>query len=156
MEMNFDPFNKFDRQWALVTAGSAESFNTMTISWGSMGTIWNKPVVTVYIRPDRYTCDFMKTSEYFTVSFFKEEQRQALKLLGTVSGRDTDKVKASGLTPEFLENGITFEEAEETFVCRKIYSQQLSWDDIPQFAHKIYGSCTDPHIIFMGEVIGRI
>lgn len=153
MEYNSNPFEKFNSQWALVTAGTPESFNTMTISWGSMGTLWNKPVITVYIRPDRHTCNFMKEADTFTVSFYDDCHHPALRQLGTLSGRDGDKVAKVGFTPKMLESGITFEQAKETFVCKKIYAQQLNWDDVPEFAHKIYGTCTDPHIVFVGEVV---
>ncbi|MBR2740575.1 MAG: hypothetical protein IKD87_07890 [Oscillospiraceae bacterium] len=51
MELNeFEtrPFAMFDRDWALVTAGDPDSFNSMTVSWGSAGTLWNKPVIMVF------------------------------------------------------------------------------------------------------------
>ncbi len=154
MNFNTDIFTKFDKQWALVTAGSGESFNTMTISWGSMGTLWGRPVVTVYVRPSRYTHDFMEANDYFTVSFFPEECRQALGILGTKSGRDSDKVAEAGLTPESLENGVTFREASETLVCRKIYKQDLDPDAIPEeIFSKCYAPGVVPHTVYIGEVI---
>ena len=64
MEFNTDIFSQFDRKWGLVTAGNEESFNTMTISWGGLGTLWGKPVATVYIRGSRYTHDFVEKSDY--------------------------------------------------------------------------------------------
>ena len=50
MKLTTDIFSEFDQVWALVTAGTPDNFNTMTISWGGMGTLWGKPVATVYIR----------------------------------------------------------------------------------------------------------
>ena len=67
-EIRINPFERFNSDWALVTAGTPEHYNSMTISWGSMGTIWNKPVVSVYVRPDRYTWRFLKENDTFTVS----------------------------------------------------------------------------------------
>ena len=119
--MQVDPFTKFEKDWALLTAGTKEHFNSMTIGWGSLGTVWNRDVLTVYVRPDRYTWQFMKDSDTFTVSFFPESCRPALTVMGRLSGRDGDKVAAAGLTPRFLPQGITFAEATETFVCKKIY-----------------------------------
>ena len=112
---NINPFERFNRDWALVTAGTPGHFNSMTVSWGSMGTVWGKSVITVYVRPDRFTWQFLKESDTFTVSFYPEAQRPALEKMGTLSGRDTDKPAASGLTPKFLENGVTYGEASETF-----------------------------------------
>jgi flavin reductase (DIM6/NTAB) family NADH-FMN oxidoreductase RutF len=148
-----DPFERFNKDWALVTAGTPEHFNSMTISWGSMGTIWGKSIVTIYIRPDRYTWSFLKESDAFTVSFYPEECRGALLKMGTLSGRDTDKAAASGLTPQILEEGVTYAEASETFVCRKIYMAQMKYEDVPDAAKKIYQNGIEPHYIIMGEVI---
>ena len=67
-----DAFHIFDKQWALVTAGTLKHYNTMTISWGGLGTLWSRPVATVYVKPIRYTYQFLEKNEYFTVSFFPE------------------------------------------------------------------------------------
>ena len=130
--MNFttDIFEKFDKQWALLTAGNSDSFNMMTISWGGLGTRWSKPVATVYVRTSRYTHDFMDREDYFTISFFPEEYKKALGVLGSKSGREMDKMKDSTLTPKALDKSITFEEAEVTLVCRKLFRQELSVDNI--------------------------
>ncbi len=127
-QLNYHPFSKFDDDWALATAGNKDGFNTLTISWGSMGTIWNKSVITIYARPDRYTSQFLKENDIFTVSFFPEEYRQQLVYLGTHSGRDIDKVKEVNFHPLFLKEGVTFKEASEIFVCKKICMQQFDYD----------------------------
>ena len=150
--MQVDPFTKFEKDWALLTAGTEDHFNSMTIGWGALGTVWNKDVLTVYVRPDRYTWRFLKDSDTFTVSFFPERCRQALTIMGTLSGRDGDKVAAAGLTPRFLPQGITFEEAVETFVCRKIYMAPMAYEDVPPVAQRIYQNGVQPHWIIMGEV----
>ena len=103
----------FDRKWALVTAGMPGDVNTMTISWGSLGELWNKPVVTVYVSSSRYTHEYMEKNDHFTVAFFPDECRGALQYLGSHSGRDGDKIKESGLTLEWLESGLpSFKEAD--------------------------------------------
>ena len=84
-KISYNPFKKFHEQWGLVTAGTKEKFNSMTISWGSMGTIWGKPMITIFIRPTRYTYEFIKSNEYFTVSFFDEKYRDKLSLMGNKS-----------------------------------------------------------------------
>ena len=87
--------------WALVSAGDGEKWNSMTISWGGVGEIWGKDVVFAFIRPQRYTKEFMDNSDYFTVSFFAPEYKEALKICGTRSGRDCDKLSLAGLTPAY-------------------------------------------------------
>ena len=154
--MQVDPFTKFEKDWALLTAGTEDHFNSMTIGWGALGTVWNKDVLTVYVRPDRYTWQFLKDSDTFTVAFFPERCRKALTIMGTLSGRDGDKVAAAGLTPRFLPQGITFEEAAETFVCRKIYMAPMAYEDVPPVAQRIYQNGVQPHWIIMGEVADRL
>ena len=151
--MQVNPFTKFEKDWALLTAGTEERYNSMTIGWGSLGTVWNKDVLTVYVRPDRYTWEFLRDNEYFTVSFFPESCREALAIMGQMSGRDGDKAAAAGLTPRVLPQGITFKEATETFVCKKIYMAPMAYEDVPPVAQRIYQNGIKPHWIIMGEVV---
>ena len=146
-----------DDEWALVTAGNAESYNTMTIGWGSAGTLWSKPVVTVYVHPRRYTHEFLLREDYFTVQLFGEEHRDDLGILGSKSGRDGDKVALTSLTPKPLEHGMTFEEATTTIVCKKIYTQAIDLAAVPaDVMERLGGSLykDEAHTAFVGEVIG--
>ena len=156
-KISYNPFKKFHEQWGLVTAGTKEKFNSMTISWGSMGTIWGKPMITVFIRPTRYTYEFIKSNEYFTVSFFDEKYREKLSLIGNKSGRDIDKVKETGFTPKFLDKGITYEEASETFVLKKWYFQFMDASQIPDDVKKVYYTPGDEtHYMFIGLVVDKV
>lgn len=149
-------FNVFHNEWALVTAGSMENHNTMTIAWGGFGTLWRKPVCTVYVKPCRYTHSFIDKSDYFTVSFYGDEYRSALSVLGTKSGRDTDKVKEVGFTPVPAGESITFKEAKITVLCKKIYRQDMTLDAMPEEAINTYYTEEAPHTMFIGEVIDII
>lgn len=92
----------------------------MTVSWGSMGELWGKDSVTVYIRPQRYTEEFMNSNDHFTLSFYPLDKKQAIHgICGSKSGRDVDKVKECNLTPNFDENAPYFEEAQLVLVCKK-------------------------------------
>lgn len=159
MELNeFEtrPFAMFDRDWALVTAGDLDSFNSMTVSWGSAGTLWNKPVIMVFIKPVRYTAEFMERNEYFTVSTYTDEYRSALSLIGSRSGRDSDKIAKSGLTPVAAGKSVTYREASRTFLLKKIYQAPFDAGAVPEFAHDLFYAEEDEHIIFIGEVIDVI
>jgi len=115
--------------WMLVTAGTPEKFNTMTANWGGMGYLWNKNVVFVFVRPERYTYGFIENTEGFTLTFFDEKYRDALNLCGVKSGRDCDKVAETGLTPCFTQSGYpAFTEARIVLECRKLYANQLTRD----------------------------
>lgn len=129
-KFSFLPFYTIDQEWALLTAGDQNKFNTMTISWGGLGTIWNEPIVIVYVKPTRYTYEFIESSDYFTVSFYEKKYQKDLVILGTKSGRDTDKIAQTKLTPHFLEKAISFQEACLTLVCQKIYFQDLKEENI--------------------------
>jgi len=146
-------FTMFEKEWALLTAGTKERFNAMTVSWGAMGILWNKPVVTVYVRPTRYTYSFMEDQDWFTVSFYPKIHKETLSVMGTKSGRDVDKVALCGLNPVDLGSTMTFLESRLTFVCRKIY-----WNDLDQshfldpVIQKNYPK-QDYHRMYIGEII---
>ncbi|MDY3052107.1 MAG: hypothetical protein SOR89_02845 [Ndongobacter sp.] len=157
-EKRYDVFHMFDKQWALLTAGRPEKYNTMTISWGSLGTLWGpagqgKPIATVYVKPARFTHQFLEEGEFFTISFFPSEFRKDLALLGTKSGRDGDKVAETSLTPRALGQAVAFEEAERIFVCRKIYAQDFDRARIPDAVVEQYYRCEAPHTCYIGEII---
>ena len=154
--MQIDPFKIFNNGWALVTAGTKDDFNTMTVSWGSLGTLWNKPIATVYIKPCRYTYKYLEREDYFTVSFYDEKYREDLMILGTKSKRDTDKLALTKLTPYYLETGITFKEAKCTLVLKKIYYDDLKPDRIPKEYIERYYKEEAPHRLYIGEVIDII
>lgn len=154
--LNLDIFNAFARDWALLSAGSLDHFNTMTISWGGLGTLWGKSVATVYVRPCRHTYEYMENSEYFTVSFFSDLYREDLKILGTLSGRDGDKVAKTSLTPVAAGSGVSFSQAHTTLLCKKLYAQDMDPRAIPaDLLEKMYGGET-PHRIYIGEVVDII
>lgn len=124
-----DIFSLIGKEWMLVTAGTEGNVNTMTASWGGMGWLWNKPVAFVFIRPERYTHDFVERTDRMTLSFLGEKHRKALQLCGSVSGRDRDKIGEAGLTPVVLQTGATtFAEARLVLDCRKLYKADMSAD----------------------------
>ncbi len=117
----------FGARNALLTAGTAEHCNTMTIGWFQTGRLWNIPTCSVYVRPERYTCQFMEENECFTVSVLPADRKQAMAVCGSKSGRDLDKIKECGLTVRTGECGAPFfEEAELVLVCRKLYAQDMT------------------------------
>ena len=154
-ELNQNVFSLIGDQWMLITAGTKEKCNTMTASWGGLGVLWGGPVATVYIRPQRYTLEFVENSEFFTLSFFGEAYRKALALCGSKSGREIDKVKECGFTVAEAGCGAPyFAEAELVLVCRKAY-----WQDMDP-AHFLDGEIDnkwypgkDYHRIFIGEIV---
>lgn len=149
-----DAYDAFHRGWALLTAGVPGDFNTMTVSWGGLGCLWNQSVATVYVRPSRYTYDFMERYDQFTVSFYPEEYKKALGLLGRESGRDGDKVAAAGLTPVAAGEGVSFAEAKVTLVCKKLYWQDMDRSHLPEAVQKaFYPEGETVHRLYIGQVL---
>ncbi len=151
-EEKMNPFNLIGKKWFLITSGDESGYNTMTASWGQMGILWNKPVITAFVRPNRKTFEFMENNEYFTISFFSEDYRSALSFCGSHSGRDCDKAKETGLNPMFIDGTTAFEEAEMVLVCRKVYTDALEENG---FFDKSFLSFYDKdpyHKAFTGEI----
>lgn len=153
-DLCFNPFEKLDSQWALLGAGGPGKFNMMTVSWGGVGVLWSKPVVTVYVRENRYTKEFMDANDTFVLSFLKDGYRDVLGVLGSRSGRDMDKMGASGLTPAAVEGGITFEETELAFVCRKLYVGDMPKENfLYEETLRTHYPDGNYHTMYVGEIL---
>lgn len=153
----------FGKDWMALTAGTEAGFNTMTIAWGQIGSLWDcegpsgkgtYPVATVYVRPQRYTKNFMDKERLFTLSWFGGAMRSALAYCGSHSGRDVDKVKATGLTPVFSAGTVYFKEAKLVFICRKLYQSRLLESGFTDAAvsERNYPD-KDFHEMYIGEII---
>lgn len=156
--VSINPMTAIAKQWMLITAGTEEAgYNTMTASWGHLGSVWGHggglPTAAVYVRPQRYTKQFVDREPLFTLCFF-EGKKQALAYLGSHSGRDGDKVAAAGLTPAFGEGYTYFEEASLVLVCRKLYRAPLVEEGFLDKA--IVEDCypeRDFHDLYIGEIV---
>ncbi|WP_298592209.1 flavin reductase [uncultured Mitsuokella sp.] len=122
------PFKVIGKEWMLVAAEADGKANAMTVSWGGMGVLWGKNVAFIFIRPTRYTKEFIDRADKLTLSVFTEEHRKMMRYFGTVSGRDEDKLAKSGLTVRHENGYTTFAEARVTMECRKLYAQALQSD----------------------------
>lgn len=152
-ELRVNPFTLINRDWMLITAGDSQKCNTMTASWGGVGELWGKYVSFCFIRPTRYTLEFLERKDFYTLSFFDEKYREALNYCGSHSGRDGDKIKAAGLTPLFDGAAPYFQQAKMVFFCRKLYGQKF---DPACFVDKaLDAQCypkKDYHKMFVGAI----
>lgn len=151
-ELTLNPFKAIGKDWLLISAIKDGTVNTMTASWGGVGVIWNKNVVTVYIRPQRYTKEFVDNSDYFTITFF-DDYKKELGILGSKSGRDGDKITEVGFDLELINNQPTFKQGTMTMICRKLYQGQIEPDG---FFDKLLDDKNYPnndyHHIYIGEI----
>ncbi len=156
-DLELPPFGQWEPGWFLLTAGdfAAGAYNTMTVSWGTLGILWGKPLAQCYVRPQRHTRQFIDQYPTWTLCAFAEAQRPALNLLGSLSGRDGDKIAKAGLTPEASQvvAAPSFAEAELVIECRTLYTTDL---DPARFVdpsiHEVYPS-KDYHRCYFGEVV---
>jgi flavin reductase (DIM6/NTAB) family NADH-FMN oxidoreductase RutF len=148
-------FKAIGDDWMLITAGTKDRFNTMTASWGACGILWSMPVAICFIRPQRYTYQFMEKSNYYTLSFFREEYREILQFCGSYSGKEVDKIASTGLKPLLTKTGsVYFEQARLMLECKKLYADRINPGRfiIPEIKDTVYPG-RDYHKFYIGEII---
>lgn len=150
---SFEPFKRIGDDWMLITAGDEQKYNTMTASWGGLGVLWNKNVTFSFVRPQRYTFEFLTKSAYYTLSFYDEKYRKALVTCGNKSGRNSNKIKEAGLTPSFSEKAPYFKEANIVFICKKLHEQFIDPSCFVDSSIEIHYPEKDYHKIFVGEIV---
>jgi flavin reductase (DIM6/NTAB) family NADH-FMN oxidoreductase RutF len=146
----------FADDWAVITSGTADKFNMMTASWGCIGNLWQRPVAWCFVRPQRYTFEFINNSPTYTLCFFDESYRDKLQYLGSVSGRDEDKLVGSGFTTKILPSGnIAYEEARLIIECKTLYADNFNENCFidTTIVSGIYQT-KDFHRVFIGEITG--
>ncbi len=158
-ELQLNPMTLIAKEWMLITAGTEErGYNTMTASWGHLGSIWGhgggKPTSVVYVRPQRYTKQFVDREDIYTLCFFPAEYKTHLGYLGSHSGRDEDKVAKVGLTPVFGDGYTYFEEASLVLVCKKLYRAPILEEGF--LDKEVLEDCypeRDFHDLYIGEIV---
>lgn len=141
---------------AFLTTKDGDTTNTMTISWGSIGHIWNKPIFMVMVRPSRYSFELIEKHPEFTVSFpLDDSLKKALALCGSKSGRDMNKFEQANLhleaakevsVPVIAECGLHFE-------CKIVHKQAM----IPEYFNASYDGMwyadKNYHTMYYGEIV---
>ena len=150
------PVAAFARDWMALAMGGAKGYNAMTVSWGSIGELWGKPVVTVYVSSDRYSKHLMDKAEYFTLTAFPQTRacKDALVYLGSHSQRDEpDKAERAGLTVEFSPLGNPlFAQGRLALECRILYKDEFKRDLLPADVRPMYEDM-GLHTFSIGEVV---
>ena len=152
-EFSENPFKLIGSDWMLITAKKGDKTNMMTASWGGVGILWNKPVATIYVRPQRYTKEFIDNEEYFSLCVLPEEYRQILNYCGTKSGRDEDKIAETKLTIDESEYAPIFKESRLVLICKKLYAQDLTEQSFidKSLVEKNY-KAKDFHTMYIAEI----
>ena len=145
----------WDKQWFLLTSGTLDDCNMMTVSWGSIGCMWNKPFAQIVVRPQRYTFEYLEKNDSFTLCAFKENYRQALQHLGSKSGRYGDKLSMTDLTLKKSTkiSAPAYNEASLILECRKIYYQDLDPKGFLDNGIQNNYPINDYHRVYYGEIL---
>jgi flavin reductase (DIM6/NTAB) family NADH-FMN oxidoreductase RutF len=157
-DFTVNPFSLPSKEWFLITAEKPDGkINTLTAAYGGFGHIWQKKVIFGCVRSSRYTKEFLDVAEKMSFCILPKEYRNALNYLGTVSGRDEDKIAKSGLTVLHDEKVPFFAESNLVFIARKIYVQEFAEDSfidkniIEKIYHGIYHN-DGFHNIYIAEI----
>lgn len=157
LELDMKPVSAFSQDWMALATGSKKNFNSMTIAWGTIGELWGKHVVIVYVSADRYTKHLMDENNYFTVTAFPDTKacKEVLVYIGSHSQRDEpDKTANAGLTVEFTDLGNpVFAEGNLAIECKKIYSDAFNLSKVPQEIREGMYAETGVHSFYIGEIV---
>lgn len=152
-ELNKSPFQLIGTDWMLITAEKDNKVNTMTASWGGFGVMWGKNVAYIVLRPQRYTKEFVDNSDNFSLTFLDKSFKKQLGYLGTVSGRDEDKISKANLTIEHSDNTPYFQEGNLVITCKKLYAQNFKPEHFitNELDEKWYPE-KDYHTLYIAEI----
>lgn len=149
-----NPFTLIGNEYMLISAGTPQNHNFMTASWGGLGVLWGRNVATIYIRPSRYTLQFVQEQDYFALSFFGKNKK-VHKVGGGMSGRDANKTLAAGITPIFDNGAVYYSQAEMVLICRKLYTSSLDNTKFldPSIEDFYKNETNNYHKVFVGEIV---
>ncbi len=152
-ELEFNAFSTIGDDWLLITAEKDGKVNTMTASWGGLGIMWGKTVAYIFIRPQRYTKEFVDAKDKLSLCVLPREYKKELQYFGTVSGRDEDKIAKSDLETISAEGTAYFKDSDKVFICNKLYAQDLKEEFFIQngLAEKFYPQ-KDYHTMYVVEI----
>lgn len=152
-DLEFNPFEKIGKEWALVSAGSKKKANAMTVSWGGVGVLWGKNVVFVFIRDSRYTKEFIDNGDFFSVSFLDKNYKDALSYCGSHSGRNEDKIANAGLSWDYKHSIPFIDEGNFVLLCEKLSATKITDDSFISPDIKKWYADGDMHTMYIGEII---
>jgi len=147
-------FESIGKDAFLLAAGILTHHNCMTVGWAGLGYLWKRPMAFVYVRPKRYTFQFMEKYDYFSLNFFSPEYNDILQLCGSKSGRNINKMNLETISPvDYLQKTIYYKEAKTVIICKKIYYQDLNPENLIDKSVLNLYPFNDFHRIYYGEIV---
>ena len=139
----------------LVSTGTDGKPNVMTIGWGTIGSIWARPIFVVLVRHSRHTYNQMEQVSDFTVNVLPRELAEAASLCGTVSGREHNKFQEAQLTPipgREVRSPV-IKECVVHYECRTVNRVDMAPDALVQSLRQQFYKNDDFHRIYFGEIV---
>ncbi len=152
--IEFDPFTKIGNDWMLITAKHDDKINAMTASWGGVGVLWGKNTTFIFVRDSRYTKELIDESDYFSLTFFDNSYKSAMKYFGMVSGRKEDKIKTANMNVNYYEEIPFIDEGNFVICCRKMSATPILPEQFldHEIEEKWYAD-GDLHTMYVGEIL---
>lgn len=149
----------------LLTTKAGDKVNSMVIGWGFVGIEWAKPMFIAMVRTGRFTKEQLDVNPEFTINVpLGPVDSKIIKVCGTTTGRNRDKIAEAGLT---LVDGQTIsvpavKELPLTLECKVLYQQLQDSSQIPEDVKKRFypdgvpssntGANEDLHVIYHAEI----
>ncbi len=137
----------------ILTVQDKDKVNGMTVNWVQVGYLWNRPVVSVYVRPQRHTFNLINSEDNFSLAFLGSDQKENIAYLGKASGKDEDKLAHCGFTTSYINDTPYIDEAKTVFICKKLNVSDLNSDQFldESIPNNIYKT-NDFHRVFVAEI----
>lgn len=150
-----DFLNRLQKSKAFLVTKSNEHVNLMQIGWGYIGYMWKKPSMIIAVRHSRHSYEVLKNSDEFTVCIPKEgEFEEQLKICGTKSGRNYDKVKECSLEmAEGEKISVPHIKGCDSYECRIMYRQSIDSELLDKDIHEMSYRNNDYHVMIYGEIV---
>ena len=139
-----------------LTTKKGEKVNSMTIAWGSISVVWNKPIFMAFVRYTRDTYQMIESANEFTVSIpLNKDLKKELSYCGSKSGRDYDKIKECNLKlkDSRVINTPILADCELHYECKVIYKQAMEPGNILNSVKDRYYNNHNYHVVFYGEIV---
>lgn len=153
-------FKLVGTDFTVITAGTETDYNSMVASWGGFGILFSKPTTWCMLRANRYTLEYIKKEQVYTMAYFDEPYKEQIMLFGTKSGRDSDKMKEHTLTAVKTPGGsMSYKEAKLIVECKLTEVTTVSPDDYysqegKDFVVDAYKEAKEYHKLVFGEITG--
>jgi flavin reductase (DIM6/NTAB) family NADH-FMN oxidoreductase RutF len=143
---------------AVLTSGNEQDYNSMTIGWGGWGKMFNKPVTWCFLRANRYTLDYIRKDQTYTLTYFDPQFNDQVMFLGSKSGRDSEKMKENTLSYVKTPSGnVAYKESKLIVECKLTEITTVTPDDFylqegKDFVAEAHGEAKDYHKLVFGEI----